>query len=116
MMDLSSLPSPPHIAHFSSHLATFIATETMDDLSAASLLGTIEDVNQWTVEHFFLELYSSADDAAKPVNVDLVKWLKRDGHKKHHSSADQVFFRIFRPNSFFRIFRKIGLSCLGNYL
>jgi hypothetical protein len=46
----------------------------------------------------------------------LVKWLKRDGHKKHHSSADQVFFRIFRSNSFFRIFRKIGLSCLGNYL
>ena len=106
MMDLSSLPSPPHIAHFSSHLATFIATETMDDLSAASLLGTIEDVNQWTVEHFFLELYSSADDAAKPVNVDLVKWLKRDGHKKHLVVQIRYFFEFFDLISFFAFFEK----------
>jgi len=56
-------------------------TETMDNsLSAASILATVGDVNQWTVARFIVdELYTADDDATESVSVDLVKWFNRDG-------------------------------------
>jgi hypothetical protein len=80
----------PHRALFSPSI-----TETMDNsLSAASILATVGDVNHWTVAHFFVDLYTSAEDTAKPLNVDLVKWLHNDnetGSSKTDSSiANEV--------------------------
>jgi hypothetical protein len=80
-----------------------MAESTDNSISAATLLSTVADINHWTIPHFFIELYTSADDAAKSVTVDLVKWLK---HDNKYSSTDQVkLFRIFRTNIFFRKFR-----------
>ena len=81
-------------------------TETMENsLSAASILATVGDVNQWTVARFIVdELYTADDDATESVSVDLVKWFNRDGNKMDSSVANKVifvFFRNFRINSFF---------------
>lgn len=96
-----ALPSL-HIAHY--YFPSM--TETMDNsLSAASILATVGDVNQWTVARFIVdELYTADDDATESVSVDLVKWFNRDGNKMHSSVANKVifvFFRNFRINSFF---------------
>jgi hypothetical protein len=78
-----------------------------NSISAKSLLSSIGDVNQWTVAHFFVELYTSANsDNAKSVNVDLVQWLNHNGNKKYTSGADKVtFYDFFDLIIFIRIFR-----------
>ena len=88
----------------------------MDDtLSAASILASVGDVNHWTIAHFFVELYTSTDNTAKPVNVDLVKWLNngnKTGSRETETGSnvsDKVkLFRIFRLIAFFRFLRIKG--------
>jgi hypothetical protein len=81
-------------------------TEIMDNsLSAASILATVGDVNHWTVARFIVdELYTTDDDAAKSVSVDLVKWFNRDGNKMDSSVANKVnCFEIFDPTHFSKL-------------
>lgn len=89
--------------------------KTMDDtLSAASILASVGDVNHWTIAHFFVELYTSTDNTAKPVNVDLVKWLHNNNTGSRETETGSIvsdkvkLFRIFRLIAFFRFLRIKG--------
>lgn len=89
--------------------------KTMDDtLSAASILASVGDVNHWTIAHFFVELYTSTDNTAKPVNVDLVKWLHNSNTGSRETETGSIvsdkvkLFRIFRLIAFFRFLRIKG--------
>jgi len=138
MRDLCKIPFLPFLQHvtFANFLGVITCTshvlpslllhiahyyfpqdrKTMDDtLSAASILASVGDVNHWTIAHFFVELYTSTDNTAKPVNVDLVKWLNngnKTGSRETETGSnvsDKVkLFRIFRLIAFFRFLRIKG--------
>ena len=44
-------------------------------LSAASLLATVSNINQWPIQSFYVNLYDSPH-STKSMPVDLVQWCR----------------------------------------